>query len=53
MMSAPGRREELAQRLVIDGDLVYIAGTTKYVEQNQSDALLIKADALTGQFPAK
>jgi hypothetical protein len=48
-----GSDEELAHGLVIDGDFVYVAGATKYVEQNQSDALLIKADALTGQFPAE
>lgn len=45
-----GADEEVVHGLVIDGDFVYLAGQVKFVEQ-ESDALLIKADSRTGQFP--
>jgi hypothetical protein len=47
-----GKLKDTAQGLAIDGENVFIVGSTESFSQGQNDALLIKADHQTGQFPA-
>lgn len=46
-----GADEDVVHGLVVDGDFAYLAGLIKFSEAKQSDALLIRADSRTGQFP--
>jgi hypothetical protein len=46
-----GPLDDAVQGIAIDGDFVYLAGSTKNNSQGLNDALLIKADSRTGQFP--
>jgi len=43
--------DEVVHGLAVVGDFAYLAGEIKYLDQNDSQALLIKADSRTGQFP--
>lgn len=46
-----GPDEEIAHGIVVRGPYLYLAGEIKYADEPQNDALLIKADALSGAFP--
>ncbi|MEZ0396892.1 MAG: PQQ-binding-like beta-propeller repeat protein [Anaerolineales bacterium] len=46
-----GPDEEIVHGIVVSGDYLYLAGEIKYAQAPQNDALLIKADALSGAFP--
>jgi hypothetical protein len=48
-----GPMDESIQGLVISGDRAYLAGITKSYGKGQDDAILIKADASTDEFPDK
>lgn len=47
-----GPDEEIAHGIVTQGEFLYLAGEIKYAQEPQNDALLIKADAVTGVFPS-
>jgi hypothetical protein len=46
-----GSDEDIVHGIVVQNGFVYLAGEIKYAQEPQNDALLIKADALTGTFP--
>ncbi|MBI3738786.1 MAG: PQQ-binding-like beta-propeller repeat protein [Chloroflexi bacterium] len=46
-----GPLDDSTQDLVIDRNFVYLVGSTENKSQGMNDALLIKADSQTGQFP--
>jgi hypothetical protein len=46
-----GPDEEIAHGMVIQDRFLYLAGEIKYAAEPQNDILLIKADAVTGEFP--
>ena len=46
-----GPLKEAVHGMVIAGDYAYLAGNTDSYSNGQSDALVIKADILTSQFP--
>jgi hypothetical protein len=47
-----GAGQDAVQGLALDGDFAYLAGNTHSFSAGQDDALLIKADSRSGQFPA-
>lgn len=46
-----GPQSEGTQGIVIDGSVAYLAGVTASVGSGQQDAVLIRVDSQTGQFP--
>ena len=46
-----GPLKDATQGLALSGDFAYLVGSTDNNSAGMNDALLIKADALTGQFP--
>ena len=46
-----GPLKDSTQGLALSGDFVYLVGSTENNSRGMNDALLIKADARTGQFP--
>lgn len=46
-----GSLDDAAQGMVLDDDFVYLAGSTKNNSPGMLDALVIKANNLTGGFP--
>jgi hypothetical protein len=47
-----GSQNEGALGIALDGNYLYIAANTRSFGSGQDDALLLKVDALTGQFPS-
>jgi hypothetical protein len=46
-----GALNEAIHGMAIDGDFVYLAGNTDSFSKGMNDALIIKANRLTGEFP--
>lgn len=46
-----GSGKEAVQGLALDGDYAYLVGSTELNSAGLTDALLVKADARSGQFP--
>jgi hypothetical protein len=47
-----GPDEEIAHGMVNQDRFLYLAGEIKYAAEPQNDILIIKADAVTGEFPS-